>query len=115
MVGQQYSALEGAESLGEPGKRAEFSEESEEITVLEALYGSEEQFEKGEAHDVSKKLKDYIVDGKLIIPSTREAFGDPHPFRGKILKITYHKKGKPKGNGRPWEFETKETEIKERL
>ncbi len=35
------------------------------------------------------KAQQLVVDGRLYIKHTRNAFGDPHPYKGKILKITY--------------------------
>jgi hypothetical protein len=64
------------------------------ITIVQALYGSREQFDAGKAKDVSEEAKLYISDGKLHIPHTRQAFGDPHPYKGKVFRMTYLLNGK---------------------
>ena len=84
---------------------------SEGITILKAFYGSEKQFANGEERDVTQKAKQYVVDGRLYITHTRQAFGDPHPYKGKLLKIFYLVDGKNAPSGKPWEFEHSSGEI----
>lgn len=83
----------------------------EGITILKAYYGSQVQYDNGKERDVTEKAKQYVVDGKLYIKHTRLAFGDPHPRKAKLLRISYLLYGKHAPSGKPWEFEHRNGEI----
>lgn len=85
---------------------------AKEITILKALYGSPVQFANGEEMDVTQKAKQYVIGGKLYIEHTRQAFGDPHPFKRKLLKVSYLVDGKSAPSGEPWESEHDSGEIR---
>lgn len=84
---------------------------AKEITILKALYGSPMQFAKGKERDVTQKAKKYVDGGRLYIQHTRQAFGDPHPYKPKLLKISYLVDGNSDPSGKPWEFEHSNGEI----
>jgi len=99
------------QGLDQPNKlrpigAAEETTEVKGIVVLEALYGSEEQFEKGKAKNVTEIVKKHIVDGKLFIENNRETLGDPHPYKAKIFRMKYLRDGKPRTSGKPYEYES---------
>jgi hypothetical protein len=81
------------------------------ITIVTAYYGSQEQYDSGNERNVTIKAQQVLVDGKLDIQHTTKVFGDPHPYKQKILKITYLVDGKNSPSGKPYEFVGNSGEI----
>jgi hypothetical protein len=74
------------------------------LEIVEAAYGSSEQFTNGSALDVTKIVRASVVGDALVIEDTVAAFGDPHPLRGKVFKLKYRFDGKSAPSGEPFEY-----------
>jgi len=59
------------------------------LTILEARYGSAEQFDEETAKDVTEKVQALVENDELSFTPGKELFGDPHPFKLKEFKIRY--------------------------
>lgn len=66
------------------------------LTIVKAVYGSDEQRAAGKGDNVTDKVRKQIKDGKISVKVHRDIFGDPNPFGQKTLAIEYMKKGSKK-------------------
>jgi hypothetical protein len=105
------SVSTGEETADDSAKNGQSHEVGQGITIVQAQYGSWEQFNAGNVTDVTEKTRRYITGGKLHIPHTRQAFGDPHPYKGKVFRMSYLLDGKNSPTGKPHLFQHKAGEI----
>lgn len=66
------------------------------LTIVRAIYGSDEQREVGKGDDVTDTVRELIKEGKISVKVHRDIFGDPNPFGAKTLAIEYMEKGSKK-------------------
>jgi hypothetical protein len=111
MFGLDRLEFIGAASRENKAEAEKGQQVTREITIIKALYGSREQFANGKERDVTEKARKFLVDGRLHIPHSRQAFGDPHPYKGKLFRMTYQLDGKNAADGQPLVFEHKAGEI----
>lgn len=66
------------------------------LTIIKAVFGSDEQRDAGKGDDVTAKVRGLIKEGKISVKVHRDIFGDPNPFGPKTLAVEYMKKGSKK-------------------